>query len=44
MTVFKIFTYEHFFLKTEVQISKSAKVDRLISNELHEKKNWISIY
>ena len=39
MPVFKVFAYNHFFLKTLVQISTSAKVNHLISKELYQKQN-----
>ena len=39
MPVFKVFAYKLFFVKTVVQISTWAKVNHLISKELHQKQS-----
>ena len=43
MSVFKIFAYNHFFVKTVVRISSSIKVNHLITKELYQKQNEFKI-
>ena len=43
LNVFKICTYEHFFVKTLVQISTSTEVNHLTSKELYQKQKEILV-